>query len=80
MGYVNKFICDEYCPVCGAEVQLFGSECYNEDGISAECDNDDCSYRVEIRVECGVAFSGLREIVECLHNDICQRVSEGGKI
>jgi len=76
----NKFICEENCPMCGAEVQMFGSECYNEEGIEIECMNDDCDYRVIIRVECNIAFSGMRDVVEILHSEICQRIMESGEI
>jgi hypothetical protein len=59
----HYYVCDKPCPQCGGVVELFGSACYPEDGISAECLNEECDY--ELRLYCRA--DNLIDVVKRAH-------------
>ena len=71
----KQFICDQPCPLCGSEVQVFGSDCYPESGIAAECMNLDCDY--ELKITCSVRTNFLRNTVKEAHNIMCKLIKQG---
>jgi len=36
------------CPYCKTEIHTIGIDTYPEDGISAECGNKDCKFKLKI--------------------------------
>jgi len=61
------------CPVCKSELNIFGSECYPEDGFVVECPK--CIY--ELRLSVNLRISGLKSIVmkvQEIVNEIVQEV------
>lgn len=67
----SNYICDEPCPKCGGQVQLYGSECYPEDGITFECEicNYEGNVSVNDRCDC------LMEIAKQSHKIIYNKLS-----
>lgn len=63
---MSQFDCDYPCPKCGSKVELFGSDCYPEEGISAECMNLDCDY--ELSISCSIRTNFLRDTVREAHS------------
>jgi hypothetical protein len=61
-----SYYCSESCPLCESAVEVFGTDCYPEEGIVAECTNEDCSYNLtlssSVRVNC------LMEAIKVAHN------------
>lgn len=62
----TKYICDEPCPICGNQVQLYGTECYPAGGIAFECDV--CDYHGNISVNKGCDC--LMKVAEQAHRII----------
>lgn len=54
------------CPLCGSKVELFGTDCYPNEGIGAECMNLKCDYELEI--SCSVRTNFLRDTVREAHS------------
>lgn len=67
----SKYVCKEPCPVCGARVEIFGSECYPEDGIQFECTKDGCDYSGEL--SCSKRFDCLLEATKIAHDTISKK-------
>ena len=78
-----KFICMKPCPLCGEEVQIFGSECYQSEGMTFECMNDDCGYEGTVSLSCKARANSLRAIAKLTHalvfNDLVFNVSNEEK-
>jgi hypothetical protein len=71
---MSQFDCDFPCPICGSKVTLFGTDCYPEEGISAECSNLECDY--ELKISCSKRIDCLREAVKNAHSFIYSRKDE----
>ena len=57
---------DYPCPKCGSKVELLGSDCYPEAGISVECTNVKCDY--ELKISCSIRTNFLRDTVREAHS------------
>lgn len=69
-----EYKCKEKCPICGSDVEVFGSECYPVDGITAECTSDSCCYSLD--VNCTVRSNGLINITKVAHGLLCAAIRE----
>lgn len=68
------YICDEPCPFCGSEVQVYGSDCYPEDGITFECINEKCNYIGDL--SCNKRVNCLLNAAKIAHNFISKNISK----
>jgi hypothetical protein len=69
---MSQFDCDYPCPKCGSKVELFGTDCYPEEGIGAECINMNCDY--ELTISCTVRIDCLRDTVRNAHSFVYKRL------
>lgn len=60
--------CNEPCPLCGGIVEVYGSDCYPEDGITFECMEETCQY--EGFISCNIRTNCLVEAAKNAHDFI----------
>ena len=71
---MSQFDCDYPCPKCGAKVELFGTDCYPDEGIVAECTNLSCDY--ELVISCSIRTNLLRDTVREAHSIMCRLLKQ----
>jgi hypothetical protein len=54
------------CPKCKSKVIICGSECYPESGMGIECNNFDCDFELELKVD--IRTNKVRKALAAAYN------------